>query len=100
MTVGIKHDQEKDRWDLLPWQATQQIVKVLTYGAQKYTPDNWKQVRDSRIRYFAASMRHIVAWFLGERLDPESGLSHLAHAGCCILFLLEREISDGTNGHR
>ena len=94
MTVGIKHDQEKDRWDLLPWQATQQIVKVLTYGARKYTPDNWKQVRDSRIRYFAASMRHIVAWFLGERLDPESGLSHLAHAGCCILFLLDKETTE------
>ena len=94
MTVGIKHDQDKDRWDLLPWRATQQIVKVLTYGARKYAPDNWKKVPEWRIRYYAALIRHVVAWFEGERIDPETGLSHLAHAGCCILFLLGKEIND------
>ncbi len=33
--------------------------------------------------------RHIFAWWGGEDKDPETGFSHLAHAGCCLLFLME-----------
>lgn len=85
---GQKFDDGKLRFDLLPEGALEEIVKVLGYGARKYAPDNWKKVPDARRRYFAAAMRHIMAWHSGEEKDPESGLSHLAHAGCCILFLL------------
>lgn len=85
---GRKDDTEKLRWDLLPWGGVEQIVKVLNYGARKYAPENWKKVPDARNRYFAAACRHLFAWFRGEKLDPESGLPHLAHVGCCILFLM------------
>jgi len=34
-------------------------------------------------------LRHLTAWWAGEDLDPESGLHHLAHAACCLMFLLE-----------
>ncbi len=85
---GQKFDQRKTRWDLLPWGEVQEIVKVLTYGVEKYPPDNWKKVFMPRTRYFSALMRHLVAWWGGERNDLESGHSHLAHAGCCLLFLL------------
>jgi hypothetical protein len=27
----------------------------------------------------------------GEDKDPESGLSHLAHLGCCVVFLIWHE---------
>lgn len=86
---GMKHDAEKARWDLLPMGATSEIVDVLTYGAKKYAPDNWRKVPNPQQRYYAAAMRHIVAWVRGEKLDPESGKPHLAHAACCLLFLLE-----------
>ena len=43
------------------------------------------------VRPLAAAMRHIMAFNDGEDKDPESGLSHLAHAACCIMFLLEFE---------
>lgn len=85
---GRKHDAEKDRWDLLPYSAIQEVVKVLTFGARKYGPENWKDVPDARRRYFAASQRHTIAWWSGEKIDPEWGLNHLAHACCCLLFLL------------
>jgi len=65
-----------------------QVVKVLTYGAAKYAPDNWQQVPDAKNRYFAAAMRHLSAWKQGEAVDEESGVCHLAHAACCMLFLL------------
>ena len=84
---GLKKDHGKDRWDLLPWEEVEEIVKVLTFGANKYADNNWQKVPQGRERYFAAAMRHLVAWRRGEERDPESGLKHLAHAGCCLLFL-------------
>jgi len=84
---GRKDDADKPRWDLLPWAAVRDVVCVLTYGATKYDDENWKHVPDGRRRYFAAAQRHLLAWWEGERLDPETGYPHLAHAACCLLFL-------------
>ena len=73
--------------DLVLWPAVEQITEVLTYGAAKYDDNNW--ARGARWgRYFAALCRHLFAWWGGENLDPETGFSHLAHAGCCLLFLM------------
>jgi hypothetical protein len=88
---GVKYDAEKLRWDLLPMAPVEQVVGVLTYGAKKYDDENWRKVDNQRSRYYAAAMRHIVAWWLGERDDPESGFHHLAHAMCCLIFLMEGE---------
>lgn len=60
-------------------------------GAQKYSANNWKILENARARYFAAAMRHMWASWRGEKLDPESGISHWAHAICCLMFLLEME---------
>ena len=91
---GRKADAGKPRPSLLPWRAIKQIVAVLEFGAAKYGADNWQRVPEARQRYFDATMRHLLAWWDGERLDAESGLPHLAHAGCCILFLLWADKSD------
>jgi hypothetical protein len=85
---GVKHDVEKERWDLLPVSSVRDVVRVLGFGAAKYSVDNWQKVPDARRRYYAAALRHLVAWWDGERLDPESRLPHLAHAACCVLFLM------------
>ena len=84
--TGEKHDEGKLRWDLLPFAEVREIVRVLTFGAAKYSPDNWKSVQDHRARYFSALMRHIDGWWGGETNDKESGIHH--HAGCCLLFLM------------
>jgi hypothetical protein len=87
MTSGTKHDNGKPRWDLLPGDAVEEIVKVMTFGAEKYGDRNWeKGFRWGRP--FAACMRHLWAWWRGIDVDEETGLSHLAHAGACILFML------------
>ena len=91
MRSGRKDDSAKLRWDLLPPDATEEIVKVLMFGAQKYGDYNWARgMKWSRM--FAALMRHMWAWWRGEGRDPETGLTHLAHAGCCLLFLLSYEL--------
>jgi len=92
--VGRKADDGKPRWDLLPWAATAQVVDVLTFGARKYEPENWRFVDGWRWRYYRAAVGHVAAWWLGERNDRESGLPHLAHAACCLLFLIELDVDD------
>lgn len=91
--IGMKFDgagddpsTAKPLWHLIPLEPIEDIVRVMMFGAKKYTQDNWKLVRP-RIRYYDALMRHMKAWLEGEKNDPESGLPHLAHAGCCLLFL-------------
>lgn len=92
---GLKLDSEKRPWDLLPWGAAQAVVDVLEHGRKKYAADNWRSVQEPNRRYFAAMIRHLVAWRRGEKLDKESGLPHLAHAVCSGLFLLELEVGLG-----
>lgn len=89
---GHKLDEAKLDWSLLPWRAVGEVVRVLDYGARKYARDDWQHVALGNRRYFAAAIRHLLAWHAGEKLDSESGLPHLAHAACCILFLLQFEV--------
>jgi len=92
MKEGTKLDDGKLRWDLLPLAEIEEVVKVLTYGAEKYAPDNWQKVETPIERYYAAMMRHITAWRAhNESLDKESGLPHLAHAICCLVFIVWHE---------
>ena len=88
--TGIKHDQEKADMSLLSPIAMLRIAEVMTFGKKKYSAHNW---RGGFIwsRPAAAAIRHIFAWLGGEDKDPETGLSHLAHCACCLMFLLEFE---------
>lgn len=89
MEQGQKHDTGKPRYDLMPVHAEAAVVDVLTFGANKYAPDNWRHVESASERYTAAALRHIAAYRMGEHEDKESGLPHLAHAACCLMFMLE-----------
>jgi hypothetical protein len=91
-TGGRKFDGGKLEYGLLPPFALEETVKVLTFGAQKYERDNWQKVPDSKRRYFDALQRHLWAWKKGEQNDNETGINHLAHAMCCLMFLYEHDI--------
>ena len=91
---GIKYDSEKPKMNLLPPKAIVEISKVLTFGASKYDAENWRKLDDLQNRYTAGALRHIFAHMDGEELDPETNLSHLAHAMCCLLFKLEIELEE------
>lgn len=86
---AIKYDTGKTDWSLMPWEAVEEINKVLEFGANKYAAHNWTQGDGFRYtRVLNSLFRHLFSWSRGEDLDPESGLSHLSHAGCNILFLI------------
>jgi hypothetical protein len=97
MGKGRKFDGGKLEYGLLPPLALKEVVKVLTFGAQKYERDNWQKVPDSKRRYFDALQRHVWAWKEGEQFDTESGIHHLAHAMCCLMFLYEHDIMYSLN---
>ena len=83
----MKKDAGKEPWDLAPWESFTEIVRVLAFGASKYQKHGWRTGM-AWSRLLAASIRHIVAWAEGEDTDPESGLSHLAHAATNLCFLI------------
>lgn len=87
LTEGRKDDSSKPRMDLISPYAMEELGKVLAYGAKKYADRNWeKGIAWSRI--VAALLRHLFAYLRGELVDPESGLSHLAHVLCNAHFLV------------
>jgi hypothetical protein len=94
---GRKFDQAKPDYTLLPWGAVEEVVKVLDFGARKYARDNWKHVDSAETRYLAAAFRHLSAYAQGEKHDPETGLNHMAHAACCVLFIMGLETRNETN---
>ena len=87
--AGSKHDTGKPLMGAIPPNALLAVAKVLTFGAEKYGRDNWRQVESAETRYLDAALRHINAYQRGESVDPESGESHLAHAVCSLMFMLE-----------
>lgn len=87
---AMKFDEGKLPVNLLSTEALLQTAAVLKFGADKYHAHNWRD-GFAWSRPLAAAMRHIMAYNDGEDKDPESGLSHLAHAACSIMFLLEFE---------
>lgn len=83
---GVKHDGGKPPLDLLDPIALEGMASVLAFGKEKYGANNWKGGL-SYSRLIAAALRHIFAILRGERIDEESGLHHVDHAACCIMFL-------------
>lgn len=89
---GKKHDGGKPPMALLSSDALFEIAKVLEFGAIKYDAWNWKG-GFKWTRVASAVLRHIFQWLRGEDKDPETGLSHLAHACCGLMFLLDFEVN-------
>lgn len=84
---GLKFDNSKPRYDLIPPEIEEAVAKVLTFGASKYGDRNW-EMGMSWGRVYAAMRRHMAAWWAGEDKDAETGMPHTWHAACCIAFLI------------
>lgn len=95
-SVGMKFDSGKLRYELVDAKALAWLVGILTYGAVKYAPNNWRKVEDWRERYYAALMRHIELWRAGEEFDSDTGgqMHHLSGAMFSVMCLLA--LSDNT----
>jgi hypothetical protein len=92
MQPAFKLDQGKEPMALLSPEALIQLTKVLEFGAKKYSANGWRTGM-SYTRILSALLRHVFRYLAGETVDPETGLSHIAHAMCNCMFLLEYEKS-------
>ena len=86
MSEFLKEDGGKLQLSLIEPQFIKGTAKVLTMGAEKYSAGNWKKCED-RKRYEDALLRHIYDYLQGNKCDDESGVSHLYHASCNLMFL-------------
>lgn len=88
-TEAVRHNQDKLRVDLIPTELIEEVAKVFTFGAKKYSPNNWKGfTKEQQDEILGSLLRHILEYQKGNKLDSESGLHHLAHAACNIAFIL------------
>lgn len=92
---GLKYDDGKLPLDLWSPDALDATAMVLAFGAKKYEAYNWAKGIKYR-RVFAALLRHLWAWWRGATFDEETGYNHLAHAMCCLMFLLHYEMNHST----
>lgn len=84
-----KTDEGKPTFELLPIDLLAETNKVLQHGRNKYGLLNWQKKENFKLsRCYNALLRHMFAWWRGEDNDPETGLSHLSHAMCNLLFLM------------
>ena len=86
VTEGLRFDKGKLRMDLIPPEAMRGLAEVLTVGAEKYAARNWELGMDWS-RCIASLKRHLLKWEEGEVYDDETGLRHLDHVLCNIVFL-------------
>jgi len=87
-----KFDKGKPPLGLLPRRALVEVAQVMAFGADKYGKHNWRKGM-AWTRLSDAALRHVYAWIDGEDNDTETGYNHLAHAACCLLFLLEYQLA-------
>ena len=86
---GTKETTGKLDWSLVPFDAMEEVVRVLEFGVKKYARDNWKQdIPDVKNKLFAAMHRHLTAYSKGEQCAEDSQLMHMAHVACNALFLI------------
>ena len=85
---AVKADTDKPDWSLVPFEALEGMVRVLEHGAEKYSRNNWQTNGGFKwTRLVSSTLRHLFAWARGQDLDPDSGLNHIYHCQCNLLFL-------------
>lgn len=87
---SVKNDFKDDklRWDLLPMEEIEDIVRVYHAGAKKYGPNRWQDLDNGFERYRAAMMRHLMEYMKGERIDADTGCFHLAQVAWNAIAML------------
>lgn len=94
--TGGQKGVKPERLDLIPPEFLLLLGRVYGMGAAKYSDHNYLKGFEWSKSY-AALQRHVLAFWGGEEIDPESGLPHLGHAAwhCAALFMFsEHELGE------
>lgn len=83
---AVRYNDGKLEWSLVDFQALEPMVRVLMFGAKKYSRDNWKKGFPAT-SVLDSMFRHLVSLMAGQRIDPESQEHHVGHILCNAMFL-------------
>ena len=86
--VGVR----KAPLSVVPMGVVAEIGVGMLEGASKYGRHNYRGVGVRASVYFDATMRHLISWWEGEDLDPDSGMSHIAKALCSLAVLRDAQM--------
>jgi hypothetical protein len=88
--AALRYNTGKPQWHLVDMKALEPMIRVLEYGAKKYSTDNWRKGMP-REMVLDCLIRHVAALLDGEENDPESGLPHIGHVMCNAMFYVALE---------
>ena len=99
MNKGVKNDENKTRYELIPPEFIEELANIFTCGASVYGPNTWQNVSKERLE--GAVFRHLQAWRKGHRFNIENGvvLEHLAQAAWGCLAIMWKDMQ-GSNYDR
>lgn len=83
---GDRFNEGKLQWSLVDFKSLEPMVRVLEFGAKKYSAENWKKGLYTK-EIIESLLRHIFSILEGEDIDPESGEEHIGHVLCNAMFL-------------
>lgn len=81
-----RFNTDKPKWSLVDFKSLEPMVNVLEFGAKKYSAHQWK-IGLPTTEICESLLRHIFAYMNGENNDKDSGLPHIGHAMCNLMFL-------------
>jgi len=81
--VGTK----KVPFSTVPSHIIAEIGLAMLEGGRKYGRHNYRAIGVRASVYYDACLRHLTAWWEGEDIDPDSGLSHIVKAAACLAVL-------------
>lgn len=94
---GAKNDSGKVRVGLVFEgfaRALWAVCEVGTEGAAKYSDNGWLEVEAGKERYTDAQLRHFLKGAMGEEIDPDFDLLHMAHEAWNSLAKLELKLRE------
>jgi len=94
---GLRYNIGKPKWSLVHYNSLIPMIRVLEFGANKYTAENWKKGLDKK-EILESMQRHLAALMDGETIDMESGESHIGHIQCNCMFYNYFDKPEGNDG--
>lgn len=94
--VGIR----KAGMSCVPAEVLIELGLAMMEGARKYGRHNYRAVGVRASVYYDAALRHLFAWWEGEDIDPDSGISHLTKAMACLVVIRDSIVCNNWSDDR
>ena len=85
LTKALRYNDGKPKWGLVHYDSLIPMIRVLEFGALKYTPWNWMKPMPTR-EILESMQRHLAALMDGEEYDSESEIDHMGHIQANAMF--------------